>query len=116
MVSALTDTALVAQVAEVLAAETGTLGVRGTTLDRWPRARDGATVDVAGLPVRVKRSPGRIKVEHDDAARVARIQRMPLREVLSIAEFEARRPRRRARPHPRRRGLAPGRAARSRGG
>jgi hypothetical protein len=91
VVSALADTALVAQVAEVLAAETGTLGVRGTTLDRWPRARAGATVDVAGLPVRIKRSPGRVKVEHDDAARVARLQRMPLREVLSIAEFEARR-------------------------
>jgi hypothetical protein len=65
--------------------------VRGAVLDRWPRARAGATVDVAGLPVRVKRSPGRIKVEHDDAARVARLRRLPLREVLSLAEYEARR-------------------------
>jgi pyridinium-3,5-bisthiocarboxylic acid mononucleotide nickel chelatase len=91
VVSALADTALAAQVADVLAAETGSLGVRGTTLDRWPRARTGATVEVAGLPVRVKRSPGRIKVEHDDAARVARLRRLPLREVLSLAEYEARR-------------------------
>ena len=29
-------------------------------------------VEVDGLPVRVKVSAGRVKVEHDDAARVAR--------------------------------------------
>jgi uncharacterized protein (DUF111 family) len=46
---------------------------------------------VAGLPVRVKVSPGRVKVEHDDAAHVARTTRVPLREVVSLAEAEARR-------------------------
>jgi hypothetical protein len=35
-------------------------------------------------------SPGRVKVEHDDAARVARARQMPLREVLSEAEAAAR--------------------------
>jgi len=78
-------------VAAALIAETGTLGLRGTTLDRWPSARVVDTVDVDGLPVRVKVSPGRVKVEHDDAARVARTQGRPLREVLSLAESEARR-------------------------
>ena len=39
----------------------------------------------------MKCSPGRVKVEHDDAARVARLRQIPLREVLSLAEFEARR-------------------------
>jgi pyridinium-3,5-bisthiocarboxylic acid mononucleotide nickel chelatase len=91
VVSALVDRALVSQVGDVLAAETGSLGVRGTTLERWPRSRAVDTVDVAGLPVRVKVSPGRVKVEHDDAARVARLERMPLRDVLSLAESEARR-------------------------
>jgi uncharacterized protein (TIGR00299 family) protein len=91
IVSALADTALAAQVTAVLTAETGSLGVRGTTLDRWPQSRSSATVEVAGLPVRVKVSPGRIKVEHDDAARVARARQVPLREVLSLAEAEARR-------------------------
>jgi uncharacterized protein (TIGR00299 family) protein len=91
VVSALADPALTAQVADVLAAQTGSLGVRGTTLERWPRSRAVDTVEVAGLPVRVKVSPGRVKVEHDDAARAARVGRIPLREVLSLAEAEARR-------------------------
>jgi uncharacterized protein (TIGR00299 family) protein len=91
VVSALTDPALVARVAATLSAETGSLGVRGSTLQRWPRSRAAGTVDVAGLPVRVKVSPGRVKVEHDDAAHVARTTRVPLREVVSLAEAEARR-------------------------
>ena len=85
-VSALADVALVAQVAQALTAETGSLGVRGTTLERWPASRLEGTVEVEGLPVRVKVSPGRVKVEHDDAARVARLRGLPLREVLSRAE------------------------------
>jgi uncharacterized protein (DUF111 family) len=90
-VSALADPALAEQVAAVLMGETGTLGLRGTTLDRWPSARTIDTVNVDGLPVRVKVSPGRVKVEHDDAARVAQLRGRPLREVLSLAESEARR-------------------------
>ncbi len=90
-VSALADVALTSQVAEVLTAETGSLGVRGATLDRWPSARSLDTVEVAGYPVRVKVSPGRVKVEHDDAARVAQRAGLPLREVLSLAEEAGRR-------------------------
>jgi pyridinium-3,5-bisthiocarboxylic acid mononucleotide nickel chelatase len=91
VVSALADPALARQVAAVLAAETGSLGVRGTTLDRWPLARHPGTVEVDGYPVRVKVSPGRVKVEHDDAARIARETRAPLRDVLRRAEDEAHR-------------------------
>jgi hypothetical protein len=58
---------------------------------RWPRTRAVETVDVAGLPVRVKVSPGRVKAEHDEAARVARLRQVPLHEVMSRAEGEARR-------------------------
>jgi uncharacterized protein (DUF111 family) len=36
--------------------------------------------------VRVKVGPGRVKVEHDDAARAARQIGLPLREVVSLAE------------------------------
>jgi uncharacterized protein (DUF111 family) len=46
---------------------------------------------VAGFPVRVKLSAGRVKVEHDDAARVARRTGLPLREVVSLAEEAGRR-------------------------
>ena len=75
----------------MLARETGSLGVRGATIERWPSARQTDTVDVAGFPVRVKVSPGRVKVEHDDAARVAGRVGLPLREVISLAEEAGRR-------------------------
>lgn len=86
MVSALADPALADQVARVLVAETGTLGIRGRTIERWPAARSVVEVHVDGAPVRVKVSPGRIKVEHDDAARVARRSGRPLRDVVADAE------------------------------
>ncbi len=90
-VSALADTAMAAQVARVLVGQTGSLGVRGALLDRWPAARADGEVTVAGSSVRVKLSPGRVKVEHDDAAAAARRSGLPLREVLSLAEAEGRR-------------------------
>jgi uncharacterized protein (DUF111 family) len=86
LVSALADPALAAQVREVLVRETGTLGVRGSTLERWPATRSAEAVEVGGLPVRVKVSPGRVKAEHDDVARVARLTGLPLREVAFRAE------------------------------
>ncbi len=85
-VSALADPALAGQVAGVLTAETGSLGVRGQRLERWPQARDLHAVEVDGLAIRVKVSAGRVKVEHDDAARVARRIGRPLREVVARAE------------------------------
>jgi len=85
-VSALADPSLAAQVGRVLAAQTGSLGVRGQTLERWPSAREQGEVEVEGVPVRVKVSPGRVKIEHDDAARIARRSGLPLREVVSRAE------------------------------
>jgi uncharacterized protein (TIGR00299 family) protein len=74
------------RLADLLARETGTLGVRGTTLQRWPSRRELDEVTVEGESVRVKVSPNRVKVEHDDAARVARRTGLPLREVVSLAE------------------------------
>ena len=85
-VSALADPALARQVMEVLRTETGTLGVRGQTLERWPAPRTLGEVEVRGLPVRVKVGAGRVKVEHDDAAKAARRTGLPLREVVSLAE------------------------------
>jgi pyridinium-3,5-bisthiocarboxylic acid mononucleotide nickel chelatase len=90
-VHALCDVALGGQVEAVLVAETGTLGVRGTRLERWPVERRLDRVEVDGRDVRVKVSPGRVKVEHEDAARVARLLGRPLREVVSLAEESWRR-------------------------
>lgn len=90
-VSALADPALAEQVGRVLMAETGSLGVRGSTLDRWPAERRMDEVHIHGLPVRVKVSPGRVKAEHGDAARVARRTGLPVREVIFRAEEAFRR-------------------------
>lgn len=85
-VCALADVALAGQVAAVLTAETGSLGVRGRTMDRWPTARALGSVSVDGHLIRVKVSPGRVKAEYDDAARAAAATGRPLREVLAAAE------------------------------
>ena len=85
-VSALCDPALAEQVRRVLVGETGSLGARGQVLERWPAARQQHEVEVAGVPVRVKVSAGRVKVEHDDAARAARHSGLSVREVVSRAE------------------------------
>jgi uncharacterized protein (TIGR00299 family) protein len=90
-VSVLVDPALIESVRYALRAETGTLGVRATTQERWPATRSMDAVEVEGVAVRVKVSPGRIKVEHDDAVRVASRTGLPLRDVVVRAEAAWRR-------------------------
>jgi pyridinium-3,5-bisthiocarboxylic acid mononucleotide nickel chelatase len=85
-VSALADPSMAGQVAAVLTAETGSFGVRGQQLERWPQARLTEHVDVAGYPVRIKVGAGRVKVEYDDAARVARRTGLSRHEVVIRAE------------------------------
>jgi uncharacterized protein (DUF111 family) len=85
-VSALVDPALAGDLANTLTRTTGSLGVRGRSLERWPQARLETRVDVDGLPVRIKVGAGRVKVEHDDAVRVARQTGRELHEVISLAE------------------------------
>ena len=85
-VHALCEPAVSQSVAAVLISETGSLGVRGTTLERWPQARAEAAVVVGGHTIRIKRAAGRVKVEHDDAAAAALALGRPLREVLAEAE------------------------------
>jgi hypothetical protein len=85
-VSVLVDPALTDVVRATLQAETGSLGVRGALLERWPAARVMDRVEVEGTPVQMKISPGRVKVEQRDAARAAWRSGLPLREVLYRAE------------------------------
>lgn len=91
VVSVLCQPSSVATLRQVLTDETGTLGLRATVWQRWPSAREFSSVDVGGYPVRVKRGPRRIKAEHDDAARVARLLGLPVREVARQAEEAAHR-------------------------
>lgn len=90
-VHALCDPAAAAEVSAVLVRETGSLGLRGTLLHRWPQQRDLHTVLVQGHAIAVKVTAGRMKVEHDDAASAARALGLPLREVLRQATEAAHR-------------------------
>jgi hypothetical protein len=87
--AALVDPADVDRLATVLLAETGSLGLRATLVERWPQRRAEATIDVGGHPVRVKVADGRAKPEHDDAVAAARALGRPLRDVLREAETRA---------------------------
>lgn len=69
----------------VLLSETGSMGVRGALLERWPEARTEVTVHVDGQPVRLKVSEHRVKVEFDDAAAAASALGLPVREVMQRA-------------------------------
>ena len=86
VVSVLCDRALADDLRTLLAGETGSLGVRAATVERWAAARRIEQVDLDGQLVRVKVSPGRVKAEHDDALAAARRLRVPVRDVLARAE------------------------------
>lgn len=88
-VHALCDPSMTETISRVLVNETGTLGVRGSILDRWPQVREVRTVMIDGHEIRVKVTAGRVKVEHDDAVRAAQSLGLPLREVLLRAEARA---------------------------
>ena len=84
-VSVLCDPAAVASLRTLLVDETGTLGVRMSTLRRWPQRRDEATVDVDDRTIRIKFAAHRVKVEFDDAADAAADLGLPVRVVLDRA-------------------------------
>jgi len=86
VLSVLCEPALAGELSSLIARETGTLGVRASGVERWTSGRVPNLVEVAGLPVRLKVSPGRVKAEHADAARVAGITGLPLIEVAARAE------------------------------
>jgi pyridinium-3,5-bisthiocarboxylic acid mononucleotide nickel chelatase len=95
-VHALADPTDVERLAAVMLAETGSMGIRGTTVARWPQRREEISVDVDGHPIRVKVASGRVKAESADAVAAARELGRPLRDILRDAEMEALR----RHPHP----------------
>jgi uncharacterized protein (DUF111 family) len=74
-----------AECERIVLAETGSLGLRRTTVDRLALPRSTVTVDVDGHPVRVKHGPWGAKPEHDDVAAAAAALGLPLREVARRA-------------------------------
>jgi uncharacterized protein (TIGR00299 family) protein len=70
----------------LIQAETGTLGVRRSTVRRTAAPRTTDVVHVHGMPVRRKHGPVHSKPEHDDAVAVARQTGLPLRSVLDLAK------------------------------
>ena len=85
-VSVLCSETEIEKISKVLTSETGSLGVRSQTLQRWPAAREFQTVEVEGHIIGVKVTSGRAKIEHDDAVKAAQALGIPLREILSRAE------------------------------
>ena len=88
-VSALCDPSSIDALRHAIVIETGTLGIRASTLRRWPQRRSMTSVDVEGHQIGVKISDHRIKVEFDDAARAAQSLGLPVRIVLDRASAAA---------------------------
>ena len=84
-VSVLCDPSATGAMRALLVQETGTLGVRMSSMRRWPQRRTESTVDVDGHMVRVKLADHRVKVEFDDAAIAAAALGVPVRNVLERA-------------------------------
>ncbi|MCS7477046.1 nickel pincer cofactor biosynthesis protein LarC [Umezawaea endophytica] len=82
---ALTTPETADEVERLMFAESGTLGVRRTTVRRTALPRTTDTVHLHGMPVRRKRGPHHAKAEYEDAAAVARRTGLPLRLVLAMA-------------------------------
>jgi uncharacterized protein (TIGR00299 family) protein len=86
VLSVLVDPAKVDDLRQVIAAATGTFGVRATTVERWPSARRFDDVTIHDMVIRMKVGAGRAKPEFEDVARVATALGVPLHEVASQAE------------------------------
>ncbi|MEP7202916.1 MAG: nickel pincer cofactor biosynthesis protein LarC [Ilumatobacteraceae bacterium] len=81
----LCDPSSAALLGALMLRETGSLGLRGMELRRWPQQRSERVVNIDGHTVRAKVALGRVKVEYDDAAAAAAALGRPLREVLAQA-------------------------------
>ncbi|GJF01597.1 nickel pincer cofactor biosynthesis protein LarB [Pseudonocardia sp. D17] len=74
-----------AECERIVLAETGSLGLRRTSVDRVALPRTTTTVDVGGHRVRVKTGPWGSKPEHDDVVAAATALGLPLRAVAARA-------------------------------
>ncbi len=65
----------------IVLAETGSLGLRRTPVDRAALPRRSTAVEVEGHRIRLKHGPWGVKPEHDDVVAAAGALDLPLREV-----------------------------------
>ncbi len=84
-VSVLCRPELAAPLRELLARETGTLGIRQRVTEKYELARRTVSVEVDGQPVRIKVGPHGAKAEHADLAAAAATLGRPLRTVAEQA-------------------------------
>jgi pyridinium-3,5-bisthiocarboxylic acid mononucleotide nickel chelatase len=66
---------------QLVFAETGSLGIRRSTVSRTPLRRRSTTIDLDGVSIRVKHGPHGAKPEHDDLVAAAGELGLPLRAV-----------------------------------
>ena len=81
-----------ADLRRLVLAETGSLGVRQTLTSRTALSRRFETVDVDGVPVRIKHGPYGAKPEQEDLAEAAIRLGLPLRTVTERAMRQRKRP------------------------
>ncbi len=86
VISVLADLADADRLRAILVDETGSLGVRGHQVERWPMPRQLETLYTADGPAVVKVAPHHAKIEYEDAARIASGRREPLVNVLEELE------------------------------
>lgn len=70
---------------EIIARETGTLGVRERSVIKHVQPRRVDTVEIHGAPVRIKVGPHGAKPEHDDLVALAAATGRPLRDLAAEA-------------------------------
>lgn len=70
---------------QLLASETGTLGVRSTEVTKFVRPRRTSTVTVRGSELRIKVGPDGAKAEHDDLVALSEQTGVPVRRLAAEA-------------------------------
>ncbi len=66
---------------QLVFAETGTLGIRRSTVSRTALPRHSTSIDLDGVPIRIKHGPYGAKPEYEDLAAAAARLGLPLRAV-----------------------------------
>jgi len=66
---------------QLVFAETGSLGIRRSTVSRTPLRRRSTTIDLDGVSIRVKHGPHGAKPDHEDLVTAAGVLGLPLRAV-----------------------------------